>query len=64
MTVNLADLDESTMNLVTGEAGNFGSPYYMDQWAAWYKNFTFPWPYSADAVQKARAHESTLEPGK
>jgi penicillin amidase len=64
MTVNLANLDESTLNLVTGEAGNFLSPYYMDEWEAWYKDFTFPWPYSADAVQKAKAHELTLEPGR
>ena len=64
ITVSLADLDESTLNLVTGEAGNFPSPYYMDQWNAWYRNFTFPWPYSADAVQKSRAHLLTLTPNK
>lgn len=62
MTVDLADLDESTLNLVTGEAGNFLSAYYMDQWDAWYKGFTFPWPYSPAAAQKARAHELILEP--
>jgi penicillin G amidase len=64
MTVNLADLDESTLNLVTGEAGNFLSAYYMDQWNAWYKDFTFPWPFSPEAVQKARAHQLMLEPSK
>ena len=32
MTVDLANLDQSTLNLVTGEAGNLFSPYYMDQW--------------------------------
>jgi len=64
ITVNLADLDESTLNLVSGEAGNFLSPYYMDQWEAWYRGFTFPWPFSAPAVQKATAYESTLEPQK
>jgi penicillin amidase len=64
ITVNLADLDHSTMNLVTGEAGNFLNPYYMDQWDAWYKGFTFQWPYSPEAVQRAKVHELTLQPEK
>ncbi len=63
MTVDLANLDQSTLNLVTGEAGNLGSAYYMDQWQAWYQNFTFPWPFSPQAVAKARVHELRLEPG-
>jgi penicillin amidase len=62
MTVDLANLDESTLNLVTGEAGNLFSSYYMDQWKAWYEGFTFPWPFSAPAVDKARAHELLMEP--
>jgi penicillin amidase len=61
MTVDLADLDHSTMNLVTGEAGNFLSPYYMDQWQAWYENSTFAWPFSASAVQKASIHQLVLK---
>jgi penicillin G amidase len=64
MTVSLADLDQSTLNLVTGEAGNFPSPYYMDQWDAWYKDFTFQWPFSADAVRKSGAHLLTLTANK
>jgi len=63
MTVDFANLDQSTLNLVTGEAGNFGSAYYMDQWEAWYQNFTFPWPFSSPAAAKARVHELRLEPG-
>jgi penicillin G amidase len=62
MTVDLADLDQSTLNLVTGEAGNLFSPYFMDQWKAWYEGFTFAWPFSRPAVEKARAHELVLEP--
>lgn len=62
MTVDFANLDESTLNLVTGEAGNFGSAYYMDQWEAWYQNFTFPWPFSPQGRAKARVHELRLEP--
>ncbi len=62
MTVDLADLDQSTLNLVTGEAGNLFSPYFTDQWRAWYEGFTFAWPFSAPAVEKARAHALVLEP--
>ena len=62
MTVDLANLDQSTLNLVTGEAGNLFSPYFTDQWKAWSEGFTFAWPFSAPAVQKARAHELVLEP--
>jgi penicillin amidase len=62
MTVDLADLDQSTLNLVTGEAGNFLSPYYMDQWKAWYEGSTFKLPFSQFAIHKARAHELVLEP--
>jgi penicillin amidase len=65
MTVDLANLDQSTLNLVTGEAGNLLSPYSMDQWKAWYEGFTFVWPFSEAAeaaVEKARAHELVLEP--
>jgi len=62
MTVDLANLDQSTLNLVTGEAGNLLSPYYLDQWNAWYEGFTFAWPFSGPAVDKARAHELGLEP--
>ncbi len=64
LTVDLADLDQSTLNLVTGEAGNFFSPYYMDQWNAWYGGSTFTLPFSKAAVQASRVHELTLEPGK
>lgn len=62
MTVDLANLDQSTLNLVTGEAGNLFSPYFTDQWKAWYEGFTFVWPFSEPAVQKSRAHQLVLEP--
>ena len=64
ITVDLSNLDQSTLNLVTGEAGNFLSPYYMDQWGAWYEGYTFPWPFSPQALEKNRAHELKLEPAK
>lgn len=63
-TANLADLDQSTLNIVTGQGGNFLSPYYMDQWKAWYEGTTFALPFSSKAVEAAKAHRLVLEPGK
>ena len=63
-TANLADLDQSTLNIVTGQGGNFLSPYYMDQWKAWYEGTTFTLPFSAKAVEVARTHRLVLEPAK
>jgi penicillin amidase len=63
-TANLADLDQSTLNTVTGQGGNFLSPYYMDQWKAWYEGTTFTLPFTANAVDAAKAHRLVLEPGK
>jgi len=61
-TWNFANFDESTLNLVTGESGIFLSPYYMDQWTAWYEGSTFAFPFSQSAVERLRSHEMTLEP--
>jgi penicillin amidase len=63
-TANLADLDQSTLNIVTGQAGNFLSPYYMDQWKAWYDGSTFALPFSPGAVRATTVHQLVLEPGK
>jgi penicillin amidase len=63
-TANLADLDQSTLNTVTGQAGNFLSPYYMDQWKAWYEGSTFTLPFTSQAVESTGAHRLVLEPGK
>jgi penicillin amidase len=62
ITDDLADLDSSTLNLVTGQSGNFMSPYYMDQWKAWYEGFTFSLPYSTTAVENGRVHRLVLQP--
>ncbi len=61
-TWNFANFDESTLNLVTGESGVFLSPYYLDQWTAWYRGSTFTFPFSTAAVEKHRSHEMTLAP--
>lgn len=63
-TANLADLDQSTLNIVTGQGGNFLSPYYMDQWKAWYEGSTFTLPFTPQAVQATGANRLVLEPGR
>ena len=62
LTWDFANFDQSTLNLVTGESGIFLSPYYMDQWAAWYAGSTFLFPFSHAAVEQRRAHEMTMVP--
>ena len=61
-TANMANLDQSTLNTVTGQGGNFLSPYYMDQWKAWYEGTTFTLPFSAQAVEAAQQHRLVLVP--
>ncbi|MGA8272211.1 MAG: penicillin acylase family protein [Candidatus Sulfotelmatobacter sp.] len=63
-TANLADLDQSTLNTVTGQGGNFLSPYYMDQWKAWYEGSTFKLPFTAQAVESSGAHRLVLQPAR
>jgi penicillin amidase len=64
MTVDFANLDASTFNIVIGESGQIFSPYYMDHWPAWYGNTTFTLAYSDAAVASAKTHELRLEPAK
>jgi len=62
LTVNFADLDSSTLNIVTGQSGNFLSPYYMDQWPLWHEGRTKTLPFSVESVEKAKSHKLILEP--
>ena len=61
-TADLSNLDASTLNIVTGQSGNLLSPYYMDQWEAWYTGFTFPLPFSSSGVKSAATHRLILQP--
>jgi penicillin amidase len=61
-TADLADLDHSTLNLVLGESSNPTSPWFMDQWHAWYTGATFPLPFSDAAVDATTTHTLTLTP--
>src|SRR5579863_8510416 len=62
MTVDFADLDASTLDIVNGESGNIFDPHYNDQWDAYYHGRTFPLPFSAQAVEHEAAHHLTLAP--
>ncbi|HYX70178.1 MAG TPA: penicillin acylase family protein [Terriglobales bacterium] len=64
MTVDFSNLDGSTLNIVTGQSGQIFSPYFMDQWTAWYEGTTFPLPFSAEAVRGAAKHTLTLLPAR
>jgi penicillin amidase len=62
LTVDLADLDHTTLNIVLGESGNPASPWFLDQWPAWYNGTTFPMPFSTAATNAATTHTLTLTP--
>ena len=62
MVVDLGDLDASTWVTLTGTSGHPASPHYADQFGAWSRGETFPWPFSAAAVQADAAHRLTLTP--
>jgi penicillin amidase len=62
MTVDLSDLDASRLNIVAGQSGQIFSPYYMDQWDAWYHGSTLALPFSAAAVDHSAAHRLELRP--
>lgn len=61
-TADFSNLDNSTLNLVLGESGNPASPWFLDQWPAWYDGTTFPMPFSTAAVNAATKHTLTLTP--
>jgi penicillin amidase len=61
-TADFADLDHSTLNLVFGESADPISPWFMDQWPAWYHGTTFPLPFTNAAVDATTTHTLTLNP--
>jgi penicillin amidase len=62
LTVELANLDSTTLNIVNGQSGNLFSRYFNDQWEAWYTGATFALPYTAEAVEHSAEHRLVLEP--
>jgi penicillin G amidase len=63
MVVDLSDLDASTWVNLTGVSGHPGSSNYADQLGAWASGETFPWAFTADAVEEAAGDRLTLRPG-
>lgn len=61
-TADLSNLDNSTLNVVLGQSGNPASPWFMDQWPAWYDGTTFTLPFSKTSTDNAAAHTLTLTP--
>ena len=64
LTVDLGDLDRTTLNTVTGQSGNLFGANYTDQWHAWYEGQTFPLPFSRAAVEVSTVHRLELEPAE
>jgi len=64
MTVDLSNLDASTLNIVTGQSGNIFSRHFMDHWRAWYEGNSFNLPFTPSSVQQSGAHRLVLEPAK
>jgi penicillin amidase len=62
MVVDFSDLERSVQNLTLGESGQVFSPYYKDQFDAWYTGRSFPMPFSDAAVEQASVHKLVLEP--
>ncbi len=62
LTVDFANLDQSTLDIVNGQSGNIFDEHYNDQWNAYYNGTTFPLPFTTEAVQRAGAHHLTLQP--
>ena len=62
MTVDLSDLDATTLNIVNGQSGDIFDDHYNDQWDAYYHGRTFPLPFSKEAVALGAARHLRLEP--
>lgn len=62
MVLDLSDWDASTWVQLTGNSGHPLSQHYSDQFASWASGDTFPWAFSAGAVEAATNDTLTLQP--
>ena len=62
MVVDFSDLDNSVQNITLGESGQAFSPYYRDQFEAWYNGRSFPMLFNDTAVDSGAVHRLVLEP--
>ena len=61
-TMDWSAPDDSTENIVLGESANPLSPWYRDQWDAWYNGTTFALPFTDGAVTAQTTHTLQLVP--
>jgi penicillin G amidase len=61
-SADLANLDNSTLNIVNGQSGNIFDEHFNDQWDAYYHGRTFTLPFSPEAVEQAAQHHLRLQP--
>lgn len=61
-TMDWSDPDASTENIALGESGNALSPWFRDQWSAWYGGTTFAMPFSEAAMDAQTTHTLRLLP--
>jgi penicillin amidase len=59
-TADLADPDRSTLNIVNGQSGDLFSPYFNDQFEAWYRGATFGLAFAPETVKNTAAHRLRL----
>jgi penicillin amidase len=59
---DLSNFDNSLMEIATGESGQYGSPYYRDQFPEWFAGRGIPAPFSEAAEDRARVHRLRLVP--
>ncbi|GAA3919124.1 penicillin acylase family protein [Microbacterium invictum] len=62
MTVDLADLDASRWNNLTGASGHAFHPNYTDQTEAWQQNRQTPWLFTVDRLAEDATHTLVLTP--
>lgn len=62
LVMDLADFDDSLLNLTLGQSGHRLSPHYRDQYPAWHAGRSFPFPFSDTAVQQATRYRLQLLP--
>ncbi|WP_457099826.1 penicillin acylase family protein [Microbacterium sp. P5_E9] len=62
MIVDLADLDASLWNQLTGESGHAFHEHYTDQTEAWQRVELTPWPFTGRAIDSATTDTLTLVP--
>lgn len=59
---DLANFDDSLLEIPTGESGQYGSDYYRDQFPEWFAGRGIAAPFSELAETKVREHRLTLVP--